>query len=76
MAVGDCVCGGVVVGLALKHADAIVQLVCDAEVLVGGCVIRVYEGRVVGRDERYIAVFSIAELGMIVAWLSVGGRSG
>ena len=71
VAIGDGVCGGVVVGFACEETDAVIQLVEDSELLVRGCVVGRYEGAVVGPHVGYIAVFSGAEFGIIVACLGV-----
>ena len=73
VAVGDGVCGGVVVGLACQETDTVIQLVEDPEFLVGRCVVGGYKGAVVGADVGYIAVFSVAEFGIVVACLGVCG---
>ena len=67
MAIGDSVCGGVVVGFACEETDAVVQLVEHSEILVGGCVVRGHEGAVVGTNVGYVAVFSVAKFGIIIA---------
>ena len=71
VAIGDGVCGGVVVGFACEKTDAVVQLVEHSEVLVGGCVVGGYEGTVVGTNVGYVAVFSVADFGIVIACLSV-----
>ena len=71
VAIGDGVCGGVVVGFACEETDAVIQLVEDSELLVRGCVVGRYEGAVVGPHVCYIAVSSGAEIGIIVACLGV-----
>ncbi len=76
VAVEDCVVD--VVGLALQHADAIVELVGDAQGLVCGGVVGVDKRGVVGGDVGDVAVFAGAELGVVVASLGVcwGGGGG
>ena len=59
------------VGLALEHTDAVVELVEDAEGLVGSGVVGGDEGRVVGGDVGDVAVFTGAKFGVAVAGLSV-----
>lgn len=71
VAVGDGVCGGVKVGFACEETDAVVQLVEDSELLVGGCVVGGYEGAVMCPHVGDIAVFPVAEFGIVVACLSV-----
>ena len=71
VAIGDGVCGGVVVGFACEETDAVVQLVEDPELLVGGCVVGGYEGAVVGPNVGYVAVLSEAEFGIVIACLGV-----
>lgn len=71
VAIGDGVRGSVVVGFACEETDAVVQLVEDSEVLVRGCVVGGYEGAVVGANVRYVAVFSVAEFGIVIACLGV-----
>lgn len=60
------------VGLSLDHANTIVELVRDGIYLVTGCISFNVEGRVVRADFGNVAVFAVAEFGVIVAWLSVG----
>ena len=71
VAIGDGVCGGVVVGFACEETDAVVQLVEDSQLLVGGCVVGGYEGAVMGANVSYVAVFSEAEFGIVIACLGV-----
>ena len=73
MAVGDGPRGGIVVSFACEETDAVIQLVEDPEFLVGGCIVGSYKRTVVGADVGYVAVFSVAEFGIIVAWLGVCG---
>ena len=74
VAVKDCVVNPV--GLALQHADAIVELVGDAQGLVCGGVVGVDKGGVVGGDVGDVAVFAGAELGVAVAGLGICRGSG
>ena len=53
------------------ETHAVVQLVEDSELLVGGCVVGGYEGAVVGANIGYVAVFSVAEFGIVIACLGV-----
>ena len=73
VAVGDSARGGIVVGFARDESDTVIQLVEDAEFLVGRCIIGGYKGAVVGADVGYVAVFSVAEFGIVVACLGVCG---
>lgn len=73
MAVGDGACGGIVVGFACEETDSVIQLVEDPKILVGRCIVGGYERAVVGADVGYVAVFSVAEFGIIVACLGVCG---
>ena len=73
VAVGDGARGGIVVGFARDKTDSVIQLVEDAEFLVGRCIVGGYKGTVVGTDVSYVAVFSVAEFGIVVACLGVGG---
>lgn len=56
-----------IVGLALQHADAVVELVGDAQGLVCGGVVGIDKGGVVGGDIGYVAIFAGAEFGVVVA---------
>lgn len=73
MAVGDGARGGIVVCFACDETDSVIQLVEDAEFLVGRCIVGGYKGAVVGADVGYVAVFSVAEFGIVVACLGVCG---
>lgn len=53
------------------HANPIIQLSNDAELLIAGCTARPYEGAVVCPHFRDVAVLSCTELGVVVAWLCV-----
>jgi hypothetical protein len=74
VAVEDCVVDPV--GLALQHADAVVELVGDAQGLVCGGVVGVDKGGVVGADIGDVAVFAGAKFGVVVARLGVCGGGG
>ena len=71
VAVIDCVVDEM--GLALKHADAVVELSEDGEVLVGGGVVGEDEGGVVRGDVGDVAVGAGAEGGVAVAGGGVFG---
>ena len=71
VAVGDGACGGIVVGFACEETDSVIQLLEDPEFLVGRCIVGGYKGTVVGADVGYIAVCSVAELGIVVACLGI-----
>jgi hypothetical protein len=58
-------------GLTRENTDAVVELLCDAIILVPSCVVWAYKGRVVRTNLSNIGVLSIAEFGVVVAWLSV-----
>lgn len=64
------------VGLALQHADAVVELVGDAQGLVCGGVVGVDKRGVVGADIGDVAVFAGAKFGVVVARLGVCGGGG
>jgi len=76
VAVGDCLCGGIVVSLALEHTDAVVQLGDDAELLICSCVVGIYKGRVVCGHVRDVAVLPVTKFGVVIAWLRVGRGGG
>lgn len=61
-----------VVGLALNHADTIVELNSDRAVLVGCKVSSLVECGVVSDDLSDVAILAVAELGVVVARCSVG----
>ena len=69
---------GVVVGLALQHADAIVELVEHRKLLIGGRIVGVDKGRIMGSDEGDIAVGAGTEFRIVVTRLSIcwGGAGG
>ena len=69
---------GVVVGLTLQHADAIVELVEHRKLLIGGCIVGVDKGRIMGSDEGDIAVGAGAEFRIVITRLGIcwGGASG
>ena len=73
VAVGDGAGGGIIVRFACEETDAVVQLVEDPEFLVGRCIVGGYKGTVVGADVGYVAVFSVAEFGIVIACLGVCG---
>ena len=56
----------------LTHADAVVQLVGDAVLLVASGVVLHGKGGVVGGDFGDVAVLPVAELGVVVAGGCVG----
>jgi hypothetical protein len=60
-----------VVRLALKHTDAIVQLLSYAVVLVTAYIARLGEHRVVSRDLCDVGVFAVTEFEVVVAWLRI-----
>lgn len=64
------------VNLELEEADAVVQLSCYVEGLVGGYVALDGEGGVVGANVCDVAEFAVAELGVAVAGLGVCGTGG
>ena len=61
-------------GFARNKTDSVIQLVEDTEFLVGRCIIGGYKGAVVGADVGYVAVFSVAEFGIVVTCLGVCGN--
>jgi hypothetical protein len=60
-----------VVGLALQHANAIVQLLSHAVVLVTAYVALLSERRIVSSDLGDVGIFAVAELEVVVARLCV-----
>ena len=62
------------VGLALEHANAVIELGDHSELLVCGCTIWVYKGAVMGCHLGDVAIFPAAKLRVVVAGLSVCGR--
>ena len=65
-------------GLALQHADAVIELIQHRKLLIGGCIVGVDKGRIMGSDEGDIAVGAGAEFRIVVTRLGVcwGGASG
>ena len=63
-----------IVGLALDHADTVVELGDDRVGLVGSGVVGADEGGVVGADFGEGHVLAGTEFGVIVAGLGVCGR--
>ena len=59
-------------GYQLTHADAIVKLVNDAVLLVASGIVLDSKRGVVSRDFGDVAVFPVAELGVVVASGCVG----
>lgn len=67
--------------LDLQHADTVVELRDDTEVLVCANIVLFDEWGVVCADFCYVAVFSIAKLGIVitrlgVCWRGSGGSCG
>lgn len=54
-------------GLDLEHADSVIELCGDIEVLVCGDIVWLHEGRVMGTDLSYVAVSPVAKLRVEVA---------
>ena len=65
--------GGRVIG-SLTHAHTIVQLIDDSEILVACGVPRNGKGGVVGAHLSDVAIFPVAELGVVVASGSIAHR--
>lgn len=61
-----------VVDLALEHANAVVQLINDAVLLVASGIVLHCKGGVVGGDFGDVAVFPVAKLWVVVAGGCVG----
>ena len=74
VAVIDCVVDEM--GLALEHADAVVELGENGEVLVGGGVVVEDEGGVVGGDLGDVAVGTVAEGEVAIAGGGIFGGGG
>ena len=69
MAVVHCVVDPV--GLALKHADSIIELSDNSELLVCRCIIWIYEWAIMGCHLSDITVFPAAKLGVVVTGLGI-----
>ena len=67
--------GSIVMRLDLEHSYAVIELINDSQLLVGGCIVGHGEGAVMGSNVCDVAVFSTAELGIVVACLRIGWKS-
>lgn len=75
MAIGYSIGGSIVVRLPLKHANAIIQLGEDSELLVRCCIVGIDKWRIMSANVSDIGVLPIAEFWIIVAWRCIGRGS-
>lgn len=54
-----------------EQSDAIIELIDDSKLLIGGRIVGQHEGAVVRPDIGDVAVLSAAELGIIIARLRI-----
>ena len=61
----------------LTHANSVVELIFDREILVGSCIALSHKGTVMRGDHGDVGVLALAVLRVAVAWPGIGShRSG